>query len=132
MEMETDDEDEEDGQFTKDDQEEERERRLLNSSSSKSVPDDVVATQEDLTKVWLTRDKIAKYCMFRWFEDWVKGLWYDTRLFYTLTALPLGTWVRYLIGQEGNQPVYRLCEVQSGYPLLSPKGLEPKYIRSGR
>ncbi|CDO72114.1 hypothetical protein BN946_scf184962.g57 [Trametes cinnabarina] len=89
MDMET-SEDEEDGQITKYDEEEERERKLYGTSHS----DDEPITLEDLNKCRVTRTQIAKFCMAPWFEDYIKG-----------------AWVRYLIGQEGNQPVYRICEV---------------------
>ncbi|KAI0827453.1 plus-3-domain-containing protein [Trametes gibbosa] len=89
MDMETSD-DEEDGQITKYDEEEERDRKLY----GKSNPDDEPVSLEDLNKCRIGRNQIAKHCMAPWFEDYVKG-----------------AWVRYLIGQENNQPVYRICEV---------------------
>ncbi|KAI0356964.1 plus-3-domain-containing protein [Trametes cingulata] len=89
MDMET-SEDEEDGQITKYDEEEERDRKLY----GKSNPDDEPITLEDLERCRITRNQIAKFCMAPWFDDYIKG-----------------GWVRYLIGQENNQPVYRICEV---------------------
>ena len=74
MDMETDDEDEEDGQIGREEQEEERERRLLSGGQSKAPANDQPITIEDLKKVWLTRDLIAKHCMAPWFEDYVKGV----------------------------------------------------------
>jgi RNA polymerase-associated protein RTF1 len=72
MEMET-DEDDEDGQIGREEQEEERERRLLGASTSSHG--DKPMTTEELGKVWLSRDAIAKHCMAPWFEDYVKGAW---------------------------------------------------------
>ncbi|KAL1948527.1 hypothetical protein VTO73DRAFT_12602 [Trametes versicolor] len=90
-------EDEEDGQITKYDEEEERDRKLY----GKSNPDDEPINLEDLNKCRVTRNQIAKLCMAPWFEDYIKG-----------------GWVRYLIGQENNQPVYRICEVADIAPNL--------------
>ncbi|KAI0772759.1 plus-3-domain-containing protein [Trametes elegans] len=90
-------EDEEDGQITKYDEEEERDRKLY----GKSNPDDEPITLDDLDKCRITRNQIAKFCMTPWFEDYVKG-----------------AWVRYLIGQEAGQPVYRICEVTDIAPNL--------------
>ncbi|KAI0634196.1 hypothetical protein C8Q77DRAFT_1110366 [Trametes polyzona] len=89
MDMET-SEDEEDGQITKYDEEEERDRRLY----GKSNPDDEPITLEDLNKCRASRGQMVKFCMAPWFEEFVKG-----------------AWVRLLIGQENNRPVYRICEV---------------------
>ncbi|KAI0719836.1 plus-3-domain-containing protein [Cerioporus squamosus] len=91
MDMETDDGEEEDGQFTKDDEEEERDRRLFSKLAPEEEPP---TTIEDLGTCRLTRIDVAKHCMKPWFDEYVKG-----------------AWVRYLIGNEGGQPVYRLCEV---------------------
>ncbi|PSR75690.1 hypothetical protein PHLCEN_2v8981 [Hermanssonia centrifuga] len=90
MDMETSDEDEEDGQISKFEEQEEKERRLF----SKISPEDDTLVLEDLNKVRLTRDMIAKHCMAPWFEDFVKG-----------------SFVRYLIGAEEGTPIYRICEV---------------------
>ncbi|EGO26839.1 hypothetical protein SERLADRAFT_464355 [Serpula lacrymans var. lacrymans S7.9] len=92
MDMDSSSGEEEDGQITKFEEEEEKERKLYN----KTNPDDEPITVETLNTCRLSRDMLAKYCMAPWFEDYVKG-----------------AWVRYLIGQEGSQPVYRLCEIQS-------------------
>ncbi|KII91654.1 hypothetical protein PLICRDRAFT_696659 [Plicaturopsis crispa FD-325 SS-3] len=81
---------EEDGQITKYEEAEEKDRRLLN----KANPDEEPITIEDLNSVRVTRDMLAKYAWAPWFEDYAKG-----------------AWVRYLIGQEGGQPVYRICEI---------------------
>ncbi|KAH8102183.1 plus-3-domain-containing protein [Cristinia sonorae] len=91
MDMETDD-DEEDGQITKHDEQEERDRRLY---GEKSASEDEPATLRDLTKIRLTRDTVARFCMRSWFEDFM-----------------VGSWVRYLIGNdEHKNPIYRICEV---------------------
>jgi len=90
MDMETDSEDEEDGQITKLEEEEEKDRKRY----GKPDPDEEPISLEDLSKCRLTRELLAKYCMAPWFEDYVKG-----------------AWVRYLIGHENGEPVYRLCEI---------------------
>lgn len=101
MDMETSSGEEEDGQITKYEEEEERERKLY---SKQSDPDDEPVALSDLSACRLTRDMLAKYCMAPWFEDYVKG-----------------AWVRYLIGNEDNEPVYRLCEVINlGANLVRP------------
>ncbi|KAJ7594195.1 hypothetical protein C8J56DRAFT_1012516 [Mycena floridula] len=55
-------------------------------------------TIEDLSKVWVSRDFLIKH--------WAKP-WFDT--------LVDGAWVRYLIGQEGGRPIYRICEIVTGH-----------------
>lgn len=69
MEMETSDEDDEDGQITREEQEEERERRIL----EKYNPQEENITVEDLDRIRLSRDALAKYCLAPWFEDYAKG-----------------------------------------------------------
>jgi RNA polymerase-associated protein RTF1 len=69
MEMETSDEEAEDGQITKFEQEEEKERKLLGVAP----PSDEPMTLDDLNKVRLTRDALAKHFLAPWFEDYVKG-----------------------------------------------------------
>ncbi|EJF56704.1 plus-3-domain-containing protein [Dichomitus squalens LYAD-421 SS1] len=91
MDMDMSDEEEEDGQITKYDEEEERDRKLF----GKVAPEEELSiTLEDLEKCRVTRNQIAKYCMAPWFGEYIKG-----------------AWVRYLIGEENKQPVYRICEV---------------------
>jgi len=108
MEMETDSEDEEDGQISKFEEEEEKDRKRY----GKSEPDDEPITLEDLNKCRLTRTLLAKHCMAPWFEDYVKG-----------------TWVRYLIGQENGQPVYRICEIMNlGADLVKPYTIDDKTV----
>lgn len=111
MDMETSSEEEEDGQISKFEEEEEKERKLY----SKTNPDDEPITAEDLDKCRLTRDMLAKYCMAPWFEDYVKGISLHINTCIPLTHLSQGAWVRYLIGQENGQPVYRICEISSAY-----------------
>lgn len=109
MDMETSSDEEEDGQISKYEEEEERERKLY---SKKSDPDDEPITLSDLGTCRLTRDMLAKYCMAPWFEDYVKG-----------------AWVRYLIGNEDNQPVYRLCEVINlGANLVRPYKINDRTV----
>ncbi|TFK71115.1 plus-3-domain-containing protein [Pluteus cervinus] len=91
--MEISDGESEDGQITKDEQEEERERRLLKQAS---LPEEEPATLADLEKCRLSRDLLAKFCWTAWFDQYAQN-----------------AWVRYLIGQENGQPVYRICEVAS-------------------
>ncbi|KAI0251556.1 hypothetical protein BJV78DRAFT_1282408 [Lactifluus subvellereus] len=86
MEMETSDEEAEDGQITKFEQEEEKERKLLGMA----LPNDEPMTLDDLNKVRLTRDALAKHFLAPWFEDYVKG-----------------AYVRYLVGVDK----YRIYEV---------------------
>ncbi|KAI6126770.1 hypothetical protein F5141DRAFT_997060, partial [Pisolithus sp. B1] len=114
MDMETSSGEEEDGQISKYEEEEERERKLY---SKKSDPDDEPITLSDLGTCRLTRDMLAKYCMAPWFEDYVKG---ESK--HEVPTQPyLGAWVRYLIGNEDNQPVYRLCEIINlGANLVRP------------
>ncbi|KAG9307983.1 hypothetical protein JVU11DRAFT_12121 [Chiua virens] len=101
MDMDTSSGEEEDGQITKYEEEEERDRKLF---SKQPNPDDEPITLADLSSCRITRDMLAKYCMAPWFEDYVKG-----------------GWVRYLIGNENNEPVYRLCEVTNlGANLVRP------------
>ncbi|KAI6026028.1 hypothetical protein EDC04DRAFT_2721634 [Pisolithus marmoratus] len=109
MDMETSSGEEEDGQITKYEEEEERERKLY---SKQTDPSDEPVTLSDLTTCRLTRDMLAKHCMAPWFEDYVKG-----------------GWVRYLIGNEDNQPVYRLCEVINlGANLVRPYKINDRTV----
>ncbi|KNZ72520.1 RNA polymerase-associated protein [Termitomyces sp. J132] len=85
------DDESEDGQISKYEQEEEKERKMF---SKPVFPDDQPAAIEDLEKCRLTRDLLAKHCMAPWFPDYVQN-----------------AWVRYLIGQENGQPVYRICQI---------------------
>ncbi|CAE7206883.1 unnamed protein product [Rhizoctonia solani] len=51
-------------------------------------------TIDDFNAVRLTREQLAKFCHVSWFQELVQG-----------------AYVRYLIGNEDGQPVYRMCEV---------------------
>ncbi|KAF8836997.1 plus-3-domain-containing protein [Paxillus ammoniavirescens] len=116
MDMETSSGEEEDGQITKYEEEEEKDRKLY---SKQPNPNDEPITLEDLVTCRLTRDMLARICMYPWFEDYVKGKSNPT---------PCG-WVRYLIGQEGNEPVYRLCEVTNlGANLTRPYKINDKTV----
>ncbi|KAI0046812.1 plus-3-domain-containing protein [Auriscalpium vulgare] len=92
MEMETDDEDDEDGQISKLEQEQERDLKFF----SQARPDTEPLSIDDLSKIRLTRDQLAKHHLAPWFEDYITG-----------------AFVRYLIGQEDGRPIYRVCEVSS-------------------
>lgn len=83
----------EDGQITKDEQEEERERKLLGTHKQSPAADEPICI-EDLEKCQLTRDKLDKYCMTPWFQEYVQG-----------------AWVRFLIGHENGEAIYRICTV---------------------
>ncbi|KAH8112899.1 plus-3-domain-containing protein [Phellopilus nigrolimitatus] len=108
MDMEMSSEDEEDGQISKLEQQEERESRLLN----KAKPEDDDLTLEDLEKCRLSRNKLVKYALMPWFEDFVKG-----------------SWVRYLIGADQGQPVYRICEIANlGANPAKPYKIENEYF----
>ncbi|KIK97305.1 hypothetical protein PAXRUDRAFT_825064 [Paxillus rubicundulus Ve08.2h10] len=109
MDMETSSGEEEDGQITKYEEEEEKDRKLYSKQPNHN--DDPI-TVEDLATCRLTRDMLARICMYPWFEDYVKG-----------------GWVRYLIGQENNEPVYRLCEVTNlGANLTRPYKINDKTV----
>ncbi|KAI0294711.1 hypothetical protein B0F90DRAFT_1820998 [Multifurca ochricompacta] len=90
MEMETSDEEAEDGQITKFEQEEEKERKLLGMAH----PNDEPMVLEDLNRVRLTRDALAKHFLAPWFEDYVKG-----------------AFVRYLVGVDKYR-IYEISQVQ--------------------
>jgi RNA polymerase-associated protein RTF1 len=103
MDMETDSEDEEDGQISKLEEEEEKDRKRYGKPEAEEEP----ITLEDLSKCRLTRELLVKYWMAPWFEEYVKG-----------------AWVRYLIGQENGETIYRICEITS----VSPDPVKPYKI----
>ncbi|KAF9463231.1 hypothetical protein BDZ94DRAFT_1298003 [Collybia nuda] len=109
MDMEISDEESEDGQITRLEQEEEKDRKLL----SKIQPvDDQPITMEDLEKCRLTRDLVAKSCMAPWFQEYIQG-----------------SWVRYLIGHEDGQMIYRICQVSNlGADLVKPYKINDKTV----
>ena len=113
--MEMSDEEDEDGQISKLEQEEEREQRLVGKMKAN---EDQPITAEDLGTCQLTRDQISKYALHPWFEDYARGMLFYVLGNNTLTELFLcffqsGAWVRYLIGVDKGDPVYRVCEVVS-------------------
>ena len=114
MDMET-DEDEEDGQITKFEEQEERERRLY---GDKSAPEDEPATLDDLSRIRLTRDMVARFCTRSWFEDFMIGRLIDLVLICNSFSAS-GAWVRYLIGNDENaNPIYRVCEIAGMFLCL--------------
>ena len=111
--MEMSDEEDEDGQISKLEQEEEREQRLVGKMKAN---EDQPITAEDLGTCQLTRDQISKYALHPWFEDYARGMYVSgnntlTKLF--ICFFQSGAWVRYLIGVDKGDPVYRVCEVVS-------------------
>lgn len=113
MDMEISDEESEDGQITKQDQEEEKERRLLGKTAA--APDNTPSTLQHFESCRLSRDTLAKYCMAPWFQDYVRG-----------------AWVRYLIGQEAGQPVYRMCEIADlSKETVKPYKVNDKLVNQG-
>jgi len=107
MDMET-DTDEEDGQISKYEEEEEKDRKRFEKSEQEDEP----ITLDDLNKCRLTRTLLAKYCFAPWFEDYVKG-----------------AWVRYLIGYENGQSIYRICEITNlGATLIPPYKVDDKTV----
>ncbi|KAF9065277.1 hypothetical protein BDP27DRAFT_1332186 [Rhodocollybia butyracea] len=110
MDMETSDDEDEDGVITKDEQEEERERRLLNGGSKPVQKDDKPASIEDLERCRLSRHLLVKHLLAPWFGQYIKGMW-----------------VRYLIGDEDGQPVYRICQISHlAEETIKPYKIEEK------
>ena len=72
MEMETDEEDE-DGQFGREELDDERLRRLSGGQTKSASSAEEPIVREDLNKIRLTRDQIAKHFTAPWFKDYVKG-----------------------------------------------------------
>lgn len=90
MDMETSDDDEEDGQISRFEQEEERDRRLQ---------EDEFPTLEDFEKCRLSRENLVRYCLTGRFEEMARG-----------------AWVRFLIGANSGQSIYRMCEITAIVP----------------
>ncbi|KAH8112323.1 hypothetical protein DFH11DRAFT_1728519, partial [Phellopilus nigrolimitatus] len=89
----------EDGQISKLEQQETHELRLLNKAKLK----DKDLTLEDLEKCQLSRNKLVKYAV--------------------------RSWVRYLIGANQGQPVYRICEITNlGTNPAKPYNIENEYF----
>ncbi|KAL0581688.1 RNA polymerase-associated protein rtf1 [Marasmius crinis-equi] len=87
MDMETSDEEEEEGMISKAEQEEDTYGR-------KNSEPDTPVTLAELQACRLDRIKLAKHCMSSWFGKYVEG-----------------AWVRYLIGNTPEGPVYRICQI---------------------
>lgn len=107
-----DDDDDEDGQISKYEEEEERDRKRF----GKTEPDDEPITLEDLNKCRLSRELLAKHCMAPWFDEYIKGMFScstcsERDLAYIRTRIK-GAWVRYLVGTDRGEPVYRICEIR--------------------
>jgi len=76
------------------------------------APDDQPVVMDDLEKCRLSRDMVAKSCMAPWFQEYVQN-----------------SWVRYLIGQEDGQTVYRMCQVSNlGADLVKPYKVNDKVV----
>ena len=94
--METGTSDEEEGQVTKRD-------------PSPNV--DAPATLEELNKCRVTRDKIVRYFLAPWFQEYIQR-----KLLSHLTPrllMSLDGWVRYCIGADNQKNIYRACQVIS-------------------
>ncbi|KZT08127.1 plus-3-domain-containing protein [Laetiporus sulphureus 93-53] len=114
MEMSDEEEEEEDGQITKYEEQEEKERKLydkLNPEKSEEEP----MTIELLESCRVTRNKLARLYNAPWFEECVKG-----------------AYVRYLIGNEHGEGVYRICEVTDVREEISPQRAVKSYQLDGR
>ncbi|KAJ7231988.1 hypothetical protein C8J57DRAFT_1384392 [Mycena rebaudengoi] len=107
MDMEMSDSDSEDGQISKIDQEDERlfGKPIPGLTSESDQPVDM----EYLQQLALTRDMLAKHSTSPWFEELVTGCW-----------------VRYLIGQENNEAVYRICQIKSLATAVKPYKINDK------
>lgn len=107
--MEMSSEEEEEGMISKLEEEEERDRKYFDEKHSEDEP----ITLEDLEKVRLSRDLLAKHYLAPWFEDYVKG-----------------AWVRYLIGSSpSGQPTYRICEITNlGADLTKPYPMNDQIV----
>ncbi|KAJ7085956.1 hypothetical protein C8R44DRAFT_752767 [Mycena epipterygia] len=80
----------EDGQISKPDLEDERVFGI-----PKPALGTLPLTTDYLQKIALTRDALAKYCTLPWFEK-----------------IATGAWVRYYLGSEEGQRIYRICEIK--------------------
>ncbi|KAF8153059.1 hypothetical protein B0H34DRAFT_722097 [Crassisporium funariophilum] len=123
--MDISDSESEDGQISKMELEEERLNNFISGHEPRSkkggrggkddadtAPVDVQCTLADLEECRLTRDKLVKHCEKPWFQDYVTG-----------------AWVRFLIGQENGQAVYRICEIKNLAPdLVKPYKIDDKLV----
>lgn len=114
----SDDSGDEEGQL---DQYESSNKRSSVKAGKKNVGADV-AGPADIRSVTVTRTKLAEFCLAPWFESWVKGssllhcgFWREPRA----DGATTGAWVRYLIGSNTGENVYRLCQVDGASPCIS-------------
>ncbi|KAJ7076500.1 plus-3-domain-containing protein [Mycena belliarum] len=105
MDMEMSDSDSEDGQISKLDEEDER---LFGKPKAAQPAVEQPLDCEHLQKIAVTRDMLVKHSTLPWFEKIVAG-----------------AWVRYLIGNEDEKPVYRICQIKSLGPASKPYKLTP-------
>ncbi|KAJ3976042.1 hypothetical protein EV361DRAFT_817349, partial [Lentinula raphanica] len=111
MDMGTSDEDE-DGVITKDEQEEERTQRLMNGGTSSVPKKEEPASLQDLERCRLSRRLLLKHHRAPWFPQYVKGMW-----------------VRYLLGHEHHEPIYRICQVDHlSDETVKPYKIEDKWF----
>ncbi|KAG9028903.1 hypothetical protein FRB95_005901 [Tulasnella sp. JGI-2019a] len=82
----------------------------LDGVQLKLAPD--VLTLDDLNKARITRDMLENQCFSSHFEDFVKG-----------------AWVRLVVGMDGSEMVYRICEViDIASDLVEPYELNKKMV----
>ncbi|KAJ7216412.1 plus-3-domain-containing protein [Mycena pura] len=99
--MEMSDSDSEDGQISRLDQEDER-LGLGKKPKGDSAPEpEEPLTPETLQKITFTRSALAKHSASPFFEK-----------------ILVGGWVRYLLGEQGSQRVYRICQIKSLLAVL--------------
>ncbi|KZT38612.1 plus-3-domain-containing protein [Sistotremastrum suecicum HHB10207 ss-3] len=97
----------EDGEINRDEQREAKERESTDNQKKEAK-----ITIDDMWNVTLSRDTILKQTENPWFEDFVKG-----------------AFVRYLIGTDQNESVYRLCEITNvGPDLVKPYKVNDKLV----
>lgn len=126
-----DDDDDEDGQITKYEEEEERDRKRF----GKSEPDDEPITVEDLNKCRISRGLLAKHCMAPWFDEYIKGMFScsacsERTIWLTRTHIA-GAWVRYLVGTDRGEPVYRICEIRGAPVMPARKSIVETIVELG-
>ncbi|KAF9012012.1 hypothetical protein BDQ17DRAFT_1420408 [Cyathus striatus] len=110
MDMEISDSDEsEDGIITKEEQQEEKERKIF-GSSNKEETEDQQASMADLQRLRVSREIIVKHALAPWFDEYM-----------------VGAWVRFLIGNENGQPVYRICQVTK-IEMCKPYRINDKFV----
>lgn len=117
MDMEISDDESEDGQITKDQQAEERERRLLKQISAPPAEEEACSIA-DIERCRLSRDILLKHCWAPWFDDYVESESRVQRSMRYHRCFYSDAWVRFLIGNENGQPVYRICQVAGKWPIF--------------